>query len=95
MRLMLIAVLSTLPLSATAQNPICAPTGEIVARAVEARKDGQKAPQTIKAISADMTGDRAAYEPAVQPLVTWVYELDEAALQEDVAGSYVTQCEAQ
>ena len=37
----------------------------------------------------------ALYAPAVQPLVDWVYSLDEAQLAEDVAGSYVTQCEAQ
>src|SRR6056297_2865034 len=95
MRLMLIAALSTLPLSATAQNPMCAPTGEIVARAVEARKDGQEAPEAITAISADMTGGMAPYEPAVQPLVDWVYTLDEAELSKDVEGSYVMQCEAQ
>lgn len=95
MRLLLIAALCTLPLSATAQNPICAPTGEIVARAVEARKDGQEAPEAITTISADMTGEMAPYEPAVQPLVDWVYTLDAAELSKDVAGSYVTQCEAQ
>ncbi|EAQ24952.1 MULTISPECIES: hypothetical protein [unclassified Roseovarius] len=95
MRLILIAALTLLPVTAVAENPICAPTGEIVGRAVEARKSGEDAPETITAISADMVGDLAAYEPAVQPLVDWVYSLTEAEMAEDVAGSYVAQCEAQ
>lgn len=95
MRPMLIAALTLLPITAMAENPICAPTGEIVGRAVEARKSGENAPDSIKAISADMTGDLAAYEPAVQPLVDWVYSLTETEMTEDVAGSYITQCEAQ
>lgn len=95
MRLMLITALSLLPVTVMAQNPICAPTGAIVTRAVEARTAGQGAPDAIKAISADMAGELAAYEPAVQPLVDWVYSLEEADLAQDVADSYVTQCEAQ
>jgi hypothetical protein len=95
MRPMLIAALCLLPVMAVAENPMCAPTGEIVALAVEARKSGEEAPATISAITAEMTGDMALYAPAVQPLVDWVYSLEEAQLAEDVAGSYVTQCEAQ
>ena len=95
MRLMLISALCLMPVMAVAENPICAPTGEIVARAVEARKSGEEAPAAISAISAEMTGDMALYAPAVQPLVDWVYSLEEAQLAEDVAGSYVTQCAAQ
>jgi hypothetical protein len=95
MRSILIVALTVLPMTAMAENPICAPTGEIVGRAVEARVAGQGAPDAIKVISADMTGDLASYEPAVQPLVDWVYSLEEAELAQDVPGSYVTQCEAQ
>ena len=95
MRLMLSAALSLMPAMAMAENPICAPTGEIVASAVDARKAGEDSPATITTITAEMTGDMAVYAPAVQPLVDWVYSLDEAQLAEDVAGSYVTQCEAQ
>lgn len=95
MRPMLTAALCLLPVMAVAENPMCAPTGEIVALAVEARKSGEEAPAAITAITAEMTGDLSTYAPAVQPLVDWVYSLDEAQLAEDVAGSYVTQCEAQ
>jgi hypothetical protein len=95
MRPMLIAALCLLPVMAVAENPMCAPTGEIVALAVEARKSGEEAPAAITAITAEMTGDMALYAPAVQPLVDWVYSLEETQLAEDVAGSYVTQCEAQ
>ena len=98
MRPMLTATLCLLPVMAVAENPMCAPTGEIVALAVEARKSGEEAPAAITAITAitaEMTGDMSTYAPAVQPLVDWVYSLDEAQLAEDVAGSYVTQCEAQ
>jgi hypothetical protein len=31
----------------------------------------------------------------VQPLVDWVYELPATDLQKDVAGAWITQCEAQ
>ncbi len=95
MRPMLTATLCLLPVMAVAENPMCAPTGEIVALAVEARKSGEEATAAITAITAEMTGDMSTYAPAVQPLVDWVYSLDEAQLAEDVAGSYVTQCEAQ
>ena len=43
MRALLVGLVMALPMTATAQNPICAPTGEIVAAAVEARKAGQGA----------------------------------------------------
>lgn len=95
MRLTVTAALCLLPAMALAENPMCVPTGEIVAKAVEARKSGTEAPAAITAITAEMTGDMAPYAPAVQPLVDWVYTLDEADLAKDVAGSYVTQCEAQ
>jgi len=95
MRALLASLFIALPLAAAAQNPICAPTGEIVAAAVEARKAGQPAPETIETISAGLGEAGAAYKPAVEPLVGWVYELPEADLDKDVAGSWVTQCEAQ
>lgn len=95
MRLTVIAAFCLLPAMALAGNPMCVPTGEIVAKAVEARKAGTEAPAAVTAISAEMTGDLARYAPAVQPLVDWVYTLQPADLEKDVAGSYVTQCEAQ
>jgi hypothetical protein len=90
-----LALCALVPLPALAQNPICAPTGEIVAAAVEARKAGKRAGAARSEIRRALGSDGRAYAPAVQPLVDWVYELPEADLQKDVAGSWVAQCEAQ
>jgi len=95
MRALLAGLLMALPLTAMAQNPICAPTGEIVAAAVEARKAGQGAEAAKAGISAGLEGDKAQFIPAVQPIVDWVYELPQADLEKDVTGSWITQCEAQ
>lgn len=95
MRALLVGLVMALPMTATAQNPICAPTGEIVAAAVEARKAGQGAEAAKAGITEGLEGDKAQFIPAVQPIVDWVYELPEADLKKDVAGSWVTQCEAQ
>lgn len=95
MRLIPIVALILLPLGAAAQNPICAPTGEIVQSAVDARRSGQDAASATQEIRALQTGERAGYVEAVQPLVDWVYTLDETQLAQDVAGAWVAQCEAQ
>ena len=95
MRALLVGLVMALPMTATAQNPICAPTGEIVAAAVEARKAGQGAEAARAGITEGLESDKAQFIPAVQPIVDWVYELPEADLKKDVAGSWVTQCEAQ
>jgi hypothetical protein len=95
MRALFTCLLIALPMAATAQNPICAPTGEIVAAAVEARKAGQGAEAAKAGITADLGAAKAAYAPAVPTLVDWVFDLPEADLQKDVVGSWVTQCEAQ
>ncbi|MBE0452251.1 DNA primase [Roseovarius autotrophicus] len=95
MRALFACFFVALPMAATAQNPICAPTGEIVAAAVEARKAGQGADAAKADITAGLGAANAPFAPAVQPLVDWVYELPQADLQKDVAGSWVTQCETQ
>ncbi|MET4103126.1 hypothetical protein ABIE58_002563 [Roseovarius sp. MBR-78] len=93
--LILLAALPLAPQPATAQKAICAPTGEIVAAAVEARRAGQPATTAKQEITAGLEGAQAGFAPAVQPLVDWVYELPETDLKKDVAGAWVTQCEAQ
>ncbi|MBC7165460.1 MAG: DNA primase [Roseovarius sp.] len=95
MRALVTCLFVAVPMAATAQNPICAPTGEIVAAAVAARKAGQGADAAKAEIAAGLGEAKAAYVPAVQPLVDWVFELPEGDLQKDVAGSWVAQCEAQ
>jgi hypothetical protein len=91
----LVALCMVAPMPATAQNPICAPTGEIVAAAVAARRAGQGAGDAKAAITEGLGAARRGYAPAVQPLVDWVYELPATDLQKDVAGAWITQCEAQ
>src|SRR6056297_4255025 len=89
----LLAAFTLLALPVAAQNPICAPTGEIVAAAVEARKSGEGARAAKAGIRRGLGDALQAYAPAVQPLVDWVYELPEADLHKDVAGAWVAQCE--
>jgi len=91
----LLAAFTLLALPVAAQNPICAPTGEIVAAAVEARKAGQGAKAAKAGITDGLGPGREGYAPAVPPLVDWVYDLPEKDLDKDVAGAWVTQCEAQ
>lgn len=91
----LLTMMPFMPQLASAQNPICEPTGEIVAAAVEARRSGQTAATARETITAGLGEAQAGFAPAVQPLVDWVYELPEGDLQKDVAGAWMTQCEAQ
>jgi len=95
MSLGLLAAFTLAPISAAAQNPICAPTGEIVAAAVEARKAGRSAEAAKDGIAGGLGESLQDYAPAVPPLVDWVYYLPEDDLQKDVAGAWVAQCEAQ
>ncbi|RXV64889.1 DNA primase [Roseovarius sp. A46] len=91
----LVTLCALLPFAATAQNSICEPTGEIVAAAVEARRDGQSAEAAKSGISNGLDASQEGYAPAVQLLVDWVYDLPEQDLQKDVAGAWVTQCKTQ
>lgn len=94
-RFALIVTLLVLPIAAQAENPICATSGDIVTAAVEARGAGSTSPEAIKAISADYTGDKSRYQPAVQPLVDWVYSLSDEQLGDGVSEAYVAACLAQ
>ncbi|MFB9150736.1 DNA primase [Roseovarius ramblicola] len=91
----LVVLCALAPLAAAAQNPICAPTGEIVAAAVEARKAGQGAGDAKAGITDSLGAGREGYAPAVPPLVDWVYDLPDKDLDKDVAAAWVAQCEAQ
>ncbi|SLN41163.1 hypothetical protein ROG8370_01718 [Roseovarius gaetbuli] len=94
-RFALIATLLALPMTAQAENPMCATSGDIVTAAVEARGAGIESPEAIEAISAGYTGDEARYQNAVQPLVDWVYSLSEEQLGDGVAEAYLAACLAQ
>ena len=94
-RFALIATLLALPITAQAENPICATSGEIVKAAVEARGAGTASPEAIETISAEYNGDKARYQNAVQPLVDWVYSLSEDQLGDGVAEAYLAACLAQ
>ena len=90
----LIALCAT-PLAAQEDNPLCTVSGEIVQAAVEARAAGTQDAEAARQISKTLTGDKEAYQPAVGPLVSWVYTLPEEQLAEDVAGVYLEACLAQ
>lgn len=92
---LLTAALIILPVSALAENPICAPSGGIVQAAVDARLAGQNSAEAIRSISDDLPEDRKAFVPAVPTLVDWVYTLTDEQLGPGVAEAYIAACEAQ
>ncbi|WP_397543482.1 hypothetical protein [Roseovarius salis] len=75
-----------------ARQESCRATGDIVALAVSARRNGQ----TADAVKARLTGGRDAveslYVPTVGPLVDWVFGVDRAALTPRLAEDFKAQC---
>ncbi|SLN32246.1 hypothetical protein PEL8287_01516 [Roseovarius litorisediminis] len=83
------------PLAAQDKTFLCNTSGEIVGAAVTLRVSGASNAATIKSISKSLEGDKATFKPAVQPIVDWVYTLDEPLLTDEVAPAYVEACLAQ
>ena len=83
------------PAVAQDKDVLCATSGEIVGAAVTARADGTDSPTAIRAISKTLKGDQKPFRAAVQPIVDWVFTLDEAQLNDEVATSYVAACLSQ
>lgn len=80
------------PVLAQDKEDICATSAGIVDLAVEARGDGIDQKNAIGTIGDGLEGDAAIYKPAVEPIVNWVYTLDEDLLNDDVGASYEKAC---
>lgn len=90
-----ICVLAAMPAFAevTAEKKAnCAATAEIVAAAIKMRGAGANAER----VKADLTGGSAAvdakYTRSVEPLVDWVFTLDDATMAANVPAAYEQQC---
>jgi hypothetical protein len=87
-------VLAT-PLAAQDKASICSNSADIVDAAVEARGDGMGQEKAVQTIGNGLEGDAAIYKAAVQPIVDWVYGLEEAQLSDEVGATYEKACLAQ
>ncbi|WP_294622836.1 DNA primase [uncultured Roseovarius sp.] len=83
------------PVMAQDKESLCATSAEIVDSAVEARQDGMRQKKAIRTIGEGLEGDAAIYKPAVEPIVNWVYTLEEDQLTDEVAATYEEACLAQ
>jgi hypothetical protein len=93
--LLLPALLVASPLAAQDQKTVCATSADIVDSAVEARRDGVRQRKAIRTIGNDLAGDAAPYKAAVEPIVNWVYTLEDEQMSQDVAAAYEKACLAQ
>jgi hypothetical protein len=59
---------------------------------VGARAGGAAEAAAIRQIAGTLDGDKAAYKPAVEPIVNWVYTLPEDQLTGKVAEVYEETC---
>lgn len=71
----------------------CDAQTEIVAQALEARANGRNENRAIRQITRARADLEAPYTEAVSPLVGWIYSLNAAELEADVAGEFRTACE--
>jgi hypothetical protein len=86
------ALLLATPLGAQDKEEICGISAGIVDSAVQARGDDMAQKKAIRTIGVDLEGDAAIYKPAVEPIVNWVYALEDEQLNEDVGASYEKAC---
>lgn len=94
-RFALSLILLTAPVMAQDKAQLCAISAEIAGSAVAQRAAGEDKDKTAKAITADMTGDRANFAAAVPHIVDWVWTLPEDQLTDEVAEAYSIACLAQ
>ena len=80
------------PAAAQDKQVLCNSSADIVDAAVTARAGGAKERKTIRDITGNLNGDQAAFKPAVEPIVNWVYTLPEDQLTGEVAKVYKETC---
>lgn len=92
---LLTALILATPLAAQDKESICSTSAGIVDAAVEARRDGMEQKKAVQTIGNGLDGDAAIYKAAVQPIVNWVYDLEEEQLSDEVGATYEKACLAQ
>ena len=92
LRLSFVFILLATPLAAQDKAALCATSGEIVEAAVAARLDGTPTGRATRMIKRSLTGDKANFKPAVEPLVTWVYSEPEENMGPQLPEAYVAAC---
>ena len=90
----LLALLTALPQGVRADGKIenCAASARIVALAVEERGAGRDARTTVAFLTSDTAGIDQQYDQAIPALVDWVWSLDPAMLEGDVASVFEESC---
>lgn len=71
----------------------CAAQSEIVRQAVTLRAEGKRENRAIRTITRDRADLDTPYTEAISPLIGWVYTLNDAQLEGDVAGEFRTACD--
>jgi len=71
----------------------CDAQTEIVAQALEIRAEGRNENRAIRQITRARADLEAPYTEAVSPLVGWIFSLNAAELEADVAGEFRAACE--
>ena len=74
------------------QKEGCAATAKIVAYAVDARAKGSNAKKIKRQLTRGANKVDAKYEPAVGPLVDWVFTIEPGKLNGDVAPAFEETC---
>ena len=92
---LLLALCLAAPVMAQDKESLCATSAGIVDSAVEARQEGMRQKKAIRTIGSGLEGDAAIYKPAVEPIVNWVYDLEEGQLTDEVGATYEKACLAQ
>lgn len=71
----------------------CAAQSEIVTQALEIRARGRNENRAIRQITRARADLDAPYTEAISPLVGWIFSLNAAELEADVAGEFRAACE--
>lgn len=82
----------TLHAAEDAKAANCAATAEIVSLAVQQRGAGRSKPDTTGFLTSDAAEIDDKYDQTIPVLVDWVFALDAAVLEQDVAGSFEESC---
>ena len=71
----------------------CAAQAEIVQQAVAMRTEGKRENRAIRMITRARANLATPYNEAISPLTGWVYSLNDAQLQGNVAGEFRSACD--
>ena len=86
---------AAMPAVAQVSDAECRLQADVVMEVVAARQSGTAAEAAVPAVSGDLSGEQAKYQPVVPALVEWVYGLPEDAMGPEVGDAWVTACAGQ